>query len=102
MEAQEMTTPTDGRQLKAARIALGLTARELGKLAGLHWNTIAIVEDNEALPKFSYAADRAASALQGLGVIFIKGTDKAGVIFPAATERKPKKFRERSRTAETV
>jgi DNA-binding XRE family transcriptional regulator len=37
---------------KEARIQAGLTQQELGKKAGVHWNTIAKIERDEQEPSF--------------------------------------------------
>ena len=48
-----------GDQIKAARLDAGLGLRELGRLAGIHWNTIKGYEGGKKIPadKFLQLAD---------------------------------------------
>lgn len=84
---------TDGRQLKAARVALGLTVRELAQKAGLNRNSILRVEALKEIPHNAFAVDCVADILRGMGVSFVRDQAQAGILFPASTERKKRRNR---------
>lgn len=87
---------TDGRQLKAGRIILGLTVKEMARLAGIHRNSVLRVESFGTLPFAAYAADRIMGALKRRGIIFTVKDGLAGVQFKAANRRTKKPYRKKA------
>jgi DNA-binding XRE family transcriptional regulator len=73
--------------LKAARMILGLTTRQMAEVAKLNRNSILKVEKTKTLPSSAWAADRMATALQNLGVMFTIKDGFAGIAFAASTRR---------------
>ena len=61
-----------GAQIKAARGLVGWTVRELGKKAGVHWNTVSAIELGKSggRPETLVAIKR---ALEKVGVEFTNG-----------------------------
>ena len=80
-------TVTDGRQLKAARVILGMTINQLAEAAGLHKNSVMRVENYGTLPRSAHAAGRMQKALEEMGIVFEVKDGRAGVLFTAATKR---------------
>ncbi len=83
---------TDGRQLKAGRVILGLTVEEVAKLANLHKNSVIRVESHTTLPHHTYAADRIKKSLENLGICFEIKTEHVGLFFPASIKRAKKPY----------
>ena len=80
-------TVTDGRQLRAGRVILGMTIKDMAELAGLHKNSIIRVERYGTLPRHTYAANKIQKALESLGIMFEIKDGRAGLFFTAATIR---------------
>ena len=80
-------TVTDGRQLKAGRVILGLTIQDMAEAAGLHKNSVIRVERHSTLPHHTYAANKIQKALESLGIKFEIKDERAGLFFTAATKR---------------
>lgn len=80
-------TVTDGRQLKAGRIILGLTIQDMAEAAGLHKNSVIRAEGYGTLPHHTYAATKIQKALESLGIKFEIKDGRAGLFFTAATKR---------------
>lgn len=87
MQYRPRHTLTDGRQLKAARIIVGLTIREIADLIGMNRNSIMRAESFESLPFHTFAGDRISEALQDIGIEFVVQDGKPGILFSGATER---------------
>lgn len=83
---------TDGRQLKAGRVILGLTVEEMAKLANLHKNSVLRVERHKTLPRSALAADQIIMALEALGICFEIKSEHVGLFFPASTKRAKKPY----------
>ena len=77
----------DGRQIKAARIILGLTIRQMADLTGLNRNSVLRVEAFRTLPRSAFAADKIIEALETKGIIFTFHKGEAGISFKAANQR---------------
>jgi transcriptional regulator with XRE-family HTH domain len=83
----------DGRQLKAARVVLGLTVRDLADISGYHRNTILREESRKTLKTYAAAAENIAYHLMQRGIKFIVQDGKVGILFDAPTVRDPVKYR---------
>ena len=79
---------TDGRQLKAGRVILGMTINDMADAAGINRNSVMNVEKLQTLPLHAWAADRIAAALEQRGITFTAADNNAGVCFTAAGARK--------------
>lgn len=82
----------DGRQLKAGRVILGLTIREMAHLAGLHRNSVSRVEQVRNLPLSAYAADKIADVLNANGITFIISKESLGLCFEDLAIRQRSKY----------
>lgn len=71
----------DGRQLKAGRIILGISIREMATAAGIHRNSVIRTESQKTLAARSYAADRIRETLSKRGILFFTQDGYAGVQF---------------------
>ena len=80
-------TVTDGRQIKAARVVLGLTIRQMADLSGVNRNSVLRVEATKTLPRSAWAADRIIKALEDRGINFTVQHNKVGLSFEAAPQR---------------
>ena len=74
------TRPDHGRQIAAARAALKLSLDQTAKAAGLHRNSVVNAERREQLPRWSYAGDKIATAMEALGVTFETRPDGFAVV----------------------
>lgn len=88
---------TDGRQLKAGRIILGLTVDEMAEAAKLNRNSVLRVERFQNLPYYAHAADKIAKALEERGISFdweftVERGSRLAVCFPGKTLRKLPKY----------
>jgi DNA-binding XRE family transcriptional regulator len=88
MKKNSTNSLLDGRQLKAARIIVGLSTRQMAVAASVNRNSVLRIEKLKTLPYHSWAADKIAAALQDRGVQFTASSGKAGVCFLAAIMRK--------------
>lgn len=61
-----------GSQIRAARALLGLSAKELAKLADVGWATVQRFEATDGVPKsISGTLDRVVGALEAQGIEFL-------------------------------
>ncbi|GHA85014.1 hypothetical protein GCM10009069_05160 [Algimonas arctica] len=61
-----------GSQIRAGRALLGISAEDLGELAGVSWPTIQRFESAEAIPTSrSGTLERVKAALESAGIEFI-------------------------------
>jgi hypothetical protein len=87
---------TDGRQLKAGRVILGMSIRDMAQATGLNRNSILRVEAHENLPHHAHAADRMVKALEERGICFTANDCLLGVHFEGLSKRlRPKYIRGR-------
>lgn len=78
---------TDGRQLKAGRVILGMTINDMAEVAGLNRNSVLRVEARKTLPNHAHAAELIQRAMEDRGIRFIVQDGSAGVLFQAAQRR---------------
>lgn len=95
-------TVIHGRQLKAGRIILGLTVKDMAQWAGLHKNSVMRVEKYGTLPHFSYAAAKIEQALKILGIEFEIKDGRAGLFFHAGTERRKASYKRKSHSIKSI
>jgi len=81
-----MQRPDHGRQIAAARALLRMSQADAAKAAGLHAQALVYNERRGCLPRFSYAGDKIANALEPLGVRFETRPDGYAVVFTAPGE----------------
>lgn len=93
---------TDGRQLRAGRIILGLTVNEMASLAGINRNSVLRVEGFGTLPYAAYAADRIMEALKRQGIVFTVRDGLAGVQFKAAYRRTKTPYRKKAESCPLI
>tara|TARA_R100001143_G_scaffold43511_1_gene39015 strand:- start:60 stop:332 length:273 start_codon:yes stop_codon:yes gene_type:complete len=86
---------TDGKQLKAGRIILGMTINEMADTTGMHRNSVLNAEKRDRIPSHSWAADRIQEALEERGVIFGNESGMASISFQTHATRNPIKYRKR-------
>jgi len=65
---QQATEPSPGTQLRAARPARNLSARDLGALVGVAASTIARIERGETQPRYSMVAQIAVATGHSLSL----------------------------------
>lgn len=89
----------DGRQIKAARAILGMTAQELADAAGLSKTTVILLEGKKRirrggyLERPGYGVGRIEAAIEGLGVVCDMVEGQPSLRF--ATTAPPPKYRRR-------
>lgn len=88
---------TDGRQLKAGRVILGMTINDMAKAAGINRNSVLRVEARHILSYHDYAAFRIQVVLEVLGVSFTVQDGLAGVLFQAASKRQKSPYRKKTK-----
>ncbi len=82
----------DGRQLKAGRVILGMTVREMAEAANINRSSVLRVESTQTLPHFAWAADKISEVLQERGICFELRDGEAGVWFLSAKKRSRKSY----------
>lgn len=78
---------TDGRQLRAGRVILGMTIEDMAAVAGINRNSVLRAEGSTSFTAPAYAASRIAKALTERGISFDTNPGKAAIMFALPGEQ---------------